>query len=473
MTEQMVGVVAVMGGWPFAPLHGDTLRKLLRGTGAAGAVALCGGALYLLYARHNYLALERLEGYSPQEALLRQRSRAHRDKLLLLSGQQEEEESEEKTRKRRRPEGWDLHIRVINLDDALLLQKQFIEEFKPKVLHLKEWCVPLRMDCSFRDFWGFERELNKAFGTVDSNEHGPSITFYGSNDFHHLSLALIRRIREPFNLLLLDNHPDYLKYYPGLHCGCWFNHACSLPTVQQAFHIGGASGEFEDDFCMRTTPWNDLLSGKIKMFPATEKFAGSKWDKVDHAPVLEDIRVGCSKDRMKELLAPYAQVLRQYPLYITLDKDCMLRSHTLQNWNSGRFFRREVMAVLEAFIELSEGRVVAIDVTGDFSPVDMKRHPWRSYLHCSQHNDTENRIKVEDATVLNQDTNLYLVKALRAALGLPRNPSSKEESDEGEGKLKEKVKEDEEEKEEENMTRDEFVIKRVDVPNNKDKEVEH
>ena len=60
-----------------------------------------------------------------------------------------------------------------------------------------------------------------------------SVTFYGSNDFHHVALALIRRLRTPVNMVLFDNHPDWLLNPFGHHCGSWYNIVCSLDTVQQ------------------------------------------------------------------------------------------------------------------------------------------------------------------------------------------------------------------------------------------------
>lgn len=61
------------------------------------------------------------------------------------------------------------------------------------------------MDCNFRQYWRFEQELAQAIGadvdTVDLENKGPLISFYGSNDFHHLTLALFRRIRQPCNFV--------------------------------------------------------------------------------------------------------------------------------------------------------------------------------------------------------------------------------------------------------------------------------
>jgi len=73
-------------------------------------------------------------------------------------------------------------------------------------------------------------------GAADDEPH---MTFYGSGDFHHVSLALLRRLREPFNLLVLDNHPDWMRGVPFLHCGTWLRHASLLPMGAAHLPLGG------------------------------------------------------------------------------------------------------------------------------------------------------------------------------------------------------------------------------------------
>jgi hypothetical protein len=92
----------------------------------------------------------------------------------------------------------------------------------------------LRIESSFSQFHAFQKALTRLTGTaVDTfsvassdsagkserypsmksdsegdmesgqEKYRPLITFFGSNDFHHLSLALTRRFDEPFNLVQL------------------------------------------------------------------------------------------------------------------------------------------------------------------------------------------------------------------------------------------------------------------------------
>jgi hypothetical protein len=140
-----------------------------------------------------------------------------------------------------------------------------------------------------------------------------------------------------------------------------------------------------------------------------------KWNEVPQIPLRPNWHRAVSKERVKKLLAPYAEVLAKYPLYITLDKDVMTRDYCLQNWNSGVLLRDEVFTVIEVLIEMSGGRLLAVDITGDFSKV--KTHGvYRSYLHSHQHSDSENNIDQDKASQLNQETNKRLLKHLHSII---------------------------------------------------------
>lgn len=122
-----------------------------------------------------------------------------------------------------------------------------------------------------------------------------------------------------------------------------------------------------------------------------------------------------TRERLLQLFEPYAETLKKYPLYITLDKDVMRREFTLQNWNSGELSLDETLLIIEVMIELSGGRLMAMDIMGDFTKVETAGL-YRAYLHSSQHCDSENSIPQEEATALNQRTNLRILRSVKAAL---------------------------------------------------------
>ena len=218
-----------------------------------------------------------------------------------------------------------MRVRVLNFDGALLQQPEVLEKYRPEVCNFFlyqalpthqygsrslmppklgrtfEWDVALSITNGLRNISILHlvvksMEMMKSLLVCKLLPRDQAtllttispVTFFGSNDFHHVSLALIRRLRQPINTVLFDVHPDYLFNPFGHHCGCWYNLVTSLPTVHQgffpsfflsfsllithtwtAFHFGGGSGEFEDPLLLEMTPWHHILSGKMRIFPTS------------------------------------------------------------------------------------------------------------------------------------------------------------------------------------------------------------
>src|SRR6266446_4799615 len=157
-----------------------------------------------------------------------------------------------------------MRVRVLNLDGSLLRQRRLFAQYRPLVGRLEEYGPLIRLGCRFHRFRRFEASLADATGT--ECDETPWTTFYGSGDFHHVSLALVRRLRMPFNLLVLDNHPDWMRGVPVMHCGTWLYHAARLPQVRRVFHVGG-DVDFDNAYRW-LAPWPQLADGKIKVMPA-------------------------------------------------------------------------------------------------------------------------------------------------------------------------------------------------------------
>jgi hypothetical protein len=304
-----------------------------------------------------------------------------------------------------------MHIRVLDLDGSLPLQDEFVARCKPTVLTAREWGQAIRLACSFGRFRRFERELTSLF--QDTNEAQPAITFYGSGDFHHVSLALVRRLSMPINLLVLDNHPDWMRGVPFLHCGTWLNHASRLPGIGRIFHVGG-DVDF-DNYYQWMAPWGLLRSGKIIAFPATRPFHHGAWSAVPNKPIRPQRDVPVSPDRIQKLLDPFRTELASRPLYISLDKDVLREKDAVVNWDSGRLTLAEVIDLVQAFMSAAQGRLAGLDITGDWSPVRLRG--WlRHFMHLTEHPALA--IDVNDATRRNERTNLALMGAISAACGV-------------------------------------------------------
>jgi hypothetical protein len=299
-----------------------------------------------------------------------------------------------------------MRARVLDLDGALTDQRRLLARTQAEVVDVRSWGPRLRLTCSFGRFRKFEAALTERLGPTDD---APRLTFVGSGDFHHVSLALVRRQRRPCNLLLVDNHPDWMRGLPFLHCGTWLRHVARLPWVERIFHVGG---EVDFDNAYRwMAPWPELRSGKIVVLPALRTFRGAGWARVPHGPLRARPDEPAGRARVEELLGPYRLELARRPLYVSFDKDVLRADESVVNWDSGHLAWAEAAAVVSAFTAASGG-LAGMDVVGDWSPVQV-RGLFRRVLHWVEHPPL--RVDAEEARRRNEALNLALVEGL----GLP------------------------------------------------------
>lgn len=302
-----------------------------------------------------------------------------------------------------------MRVRILDLDGGLTQQSRLVVESSAEVVPLQDWGPRLRLACSFGRFRRFEECLGRCLGPRDE----PAVTFCGSGDFHHVSLALLRRVATPFNLLVLDKHPDWMCGIPLLHCGTWLRHAARLPLLRRAYHVGG---DLDFDNAWRwLAPGDELRHGKIAVFPAVRRFTRRPWDRARNVPA-RDGGAAITRARVERLLRPFAPALARWPLYVSLDKDVMTAADAVVNWDSGHLRLAEVTAVLGAFVAAARGNVIGVDVLGDWSPVRLGG-TLRRLLHWAEHPALA--VDPAEANRTNERTNLALLQSLVATLARP------------------------------------------------------
>lgn len=295
-----------------------------------------------------------------------------------------------------------MKVRILDLDNSLSQQAGLMSQCRPTIYPLDAWGPRIRLACGFGNFHRFEQSLAERLGGPTDDR--PALTFYGSGDFHHVSLALLRRLRTPINLLVIDNHPDWMRAMPFLHCGTWLYHATQLPMVQQVFHVGG-DVDF-DNVYHRLAPWRLLRNGKISVLPAVRRFERGGWAKVPNTPLRPRPDERLTEPRMEELLRPFRSELARRPLYVSLDKDVMVAADSVVNWDSGHLHPEEVETILQTFGNAVAGNFVGIDIVGDWSPVRCQGL-FRWLFHQTMHPPLD--IHPEKAARRNEEMNLRLL----------------------------------------------------------------
>jgi hypothetical protein len=320
-------------------------------------------------------------------------------------------------------------LRILDLDGSVSAQTDRLSGLSFEAIDARAWGPRIRLACSFRAFGRFRRWLGEtalspgrleagggpaepiAPASVPGGEglhraaDGALVTLYGSGDFHHVTLALLERLDEPFNLLVLDKHPDWMRAIPFLHCGTWLSHALGLPNLRRVFHCGGEL-DFDNGYRF-LAPWHELSSGRIVVFPARRRFARGRWRTIRTEPLLRvDRALG---ETLSTLLDPYRPELAACPLYVTIDKDVLAAEDASVNWDSGLLRLADVLTILQAFLDASGGRLAGADLLGDWSPVVLGNRLAR-LCHRLDHPGPEH--DPADAAARNADANAAIVRCI-------------------------------------------------------------
>jgi len=229
-----------------------------------------------------------------------------------------------------------MQLCLLHLDDALARQADFMSVCESRgALHLD-----LRAEAEHIRLWGKERRLEAVFAALrrsffSGTDVQPKLCFMGSGDFHHVSALLIdatlERQEDKVTVIHFDNHPDWVQFKNGMHCGSWVNRVAGNPKVEKIITVGPCSKDIEN----RNAALLD--SGKLELFPFAQLDA------------IENIL-----DRIKTK-----------KIYITVDKDVLSREDCESNWDQGRMRLPYLLSFIRALGARHD--IIGADVTGDYS----------------------------------------------------------------------------------------------------------
>lgn len=238
----------------------------------------------------------------------------------------------------------------------------------------------LRFGCSLGRMRALERQLNTWL--PPPARHGP--VFMGSGDFHHLSWLLVARCiraqglaRGRLRVVVLDNHPDNMRFPFGVHCGSWVRRVAQLPEVEHVLVAGITSG----DIGWRHS-WENQLSplraGKLSYWSFGVETGWARWLGVASA-----FRNFPSAQALADALSEHLHRQRR-PTYLSIDKDVFAPSVVRTNWDQGLLLETQSTQVIDAL----QGQLVGSDVTGEVSAYRY-RSAWKRWLSAGDGQDMD------------------------------------------------------------------------------------
>ena len=250
---------------------------------------------------------------------------------------------------------------LLHLDEALMAQhrlRQAVCSAGGRLLDYRDLGPALRL-------WSRPRQvdrLRQRLAAALPPSFGPMLVVSGSGDFHHITLLLLERAAEaagePVTLLHFDNHPDWVRFEPGVHCGSWASDAARLPHVAKVITVGVCSTDV-DQPGSRVANLDIVAAGRLEIYPYRAPQSAPCLRVGDRAwPSIEAMGEAAFADFLPTRIATDA-------VYVTIDKDVLRAEDAGTNWDQGQ----TSLALLKTLIARAcEGRrVIGADIVGDWS----------------------------------------------------------------------------------------------------------
>ncbi|QCJ00734.1 arginase [Agrobacterium larrymoorei] len=274
-----------------------------------------------------------------------------------------------------------MQLMLLHLDDALELQPDFLGAAMmagAREIADKECGQLLRLWSRKDALCHLNRGLVRS---ASDRKARPRLCFMGSGDFHHVTALLLDDALESFQgsvtVIHIDNHPDWVHFADGLHCGSWVNAAVSNPQVDKVITLGVCSSDLVSPESKGANL--DLLrSGKLELYPYQHPPSkvrsavgrGASYSQVEghlHWSTISDLGESNFLDRLLETIQTAA-------VYITIDKDSLVLADAVTNWDQGGLSLPYVLWLIHEIG--TRHHIVGADVTGDYSEPRYGGTPW-------------------------------------------------------------------------------------------------
>ncbi|WP_370673864.1 arginase [Pleomorphomonas sp. PLEO] len=299
-----------------------------------------------------------------------------------------------------------MQLFLLHLDEALEAQAEFVRTC------LMAGCGEIDVREPGRNFrlWARQAVVDDLHRCLRINLAGaknePKLCFTGSGDFHHVSSLLIDLAldgsTEPVTIIHIDNHPDWVRFSGGLHCGSWINGVADHPAVARVITVGVCSDDLKSP--ERKGANLDLLArGRLELYPFDHSPSrvrarldgGSGFEQKSgylHWRTIGELGV----DRFLELLM--ARIDTE-AVYISLDKDVLCSWDAVTNWDQGQMRLTDVLRLLSEVGK--RHRVVGADVTGDYSRPRYGGGAWTRLMKLGESLIDQPRDAPPDAEIIN------------------------------------------------------------------------
>ena len=173
----------------------------------------------------------------------------------------------------------------------------------------------------------------------------PGIHFFDNGNYHYMSKLWTDSIREPFDLVVFDHHPDMQppRFKGILSCGGWIKEVLDHNKLVQNVIVIGVADHLVEEIQEDLTQANAAeILDRVTFIRESELTAVT----------LE----GRSPDRVH--LTSHTT-----PVYISIDKDALSMQEAATNWDQGSLTFEQLAETLQALAQ--NRKILGIDICGE------------------------------------------------------------------------------------------------------------
>lgn len=187
------------------------------------------------------------------------------------------------------------------------------------------------------------------------------ITFIGSGNHHYITYLLMKEIKYPFTLILFDHHSDMLKPYFQvlISCGSWVLNALdNIPMLKKVIIIG------VKEELARSIPFK--YNGVVSYFTKED---------IDRSLQIRDIKGYIDLEVLTD------------SIYISIDKDVLVRSESVTNWDHGDMKLEQLLSLLDHIS--NKRQICGVDICGEYPYNPVENH-YRESIRAIEKNNRAN-----------------------------------------------------------------------------------
>lgn len=278
-----------------------------------------------------------------------------------------------------------MQLSRIHLDDALFGQPRFSRacaEHGAIEIDVRNIAPGLRL-------WSDARNYSALRALFADRLPGPGgstpVTWMGSGDFHHVTgvLTALRAeaLGEAVTIVHFDNHPDWVSFSEGVHCGSWVRHVLETGVAKRVISLALTSRDLSwPEF--KGAGLEHVESGRLVLFPLapppTTVFRnyGSGPAHDQHGRRIEWQRF--APEDVDGLGSRILALIGSGPVYLSIDKDVLCAEAACTNWDQGALKLDHLINWIDLLVRHT--RVVGIDVIGDYSEPAYGPNGWARLL---------------------------------------------------------------------------------------------